>query len=114
MLNLLSRPLRIAIDKIIYEQRNILFAIAQRWQLDGENVEPVVKITAKGAVCDSYLQITIRRRDNADVSAQNFRATYAFKLAFLQNAQQCDLRLQRQISYLIEENRAGFGQFEST
>src|SRR5258707_991868 len=103
MLNLLSRPLRIAIDKIIYEQRNVLFSFAQWRQFDWKHVEPVVKITTKGAVRDSRLQITIRRRDNADISSQNFRATYAFKLAFLQNAQQCDLGLRRQISYFIEE-----------
>src|SRR5712675_2557923 len=106
MFDLFSRSRRITIDKIIYEQRNILFAIAQRRQFDGKNVEPVVKITAKGAVRDSRLQITIRRRDDTDVSAQNFRATHAFKLAFLQNAQQCDLRLHWQISYFIEKNRA--------
>src|SRR6267378_4741052 len=114
MFDLFSRSLRITIDKIIYEQCNVLFPLAQRRQFDWKNVEPVVKITAKGAVRDSRLQITIRRRDDTDVSAQNFRAAYAFKLAFLENAQQCDLCLQRQISYLIEENRAGFGQFEST
>src|SRR6266487_5390091 len=114
MLDLFSRSLRITIDKIIYEQRNILFAIAQRRLFDWKNVEPVVKIIAKGAVRDSRLQITIRRRDDADVSAQNFCAADAFKLAFLQNAQQCDLRLYWQISYFIEKNRAALGQFEST
>src|SRR6266542_4800491 len=114
MLDLLSRSLRITIDKIIYQQRNVLFPFAQRRQFDWKNVEPVVKITAKGAVRDSRLQITIRRRDDADVSAQNFRAADAFKLAFLQNAQQCDLRLHWQISYFVEKNRAALGQFEST
>src|SRR5436189_1194223 len=114
MLDLFSRSLRITIDKIIYEQRNILFAIAQRRQFDWKNVEPVVKITAKGAVSDSRLQITIRGRDDANINAQNFRAAHAFKLAFLQNAQQCDLRLHWKISYFVEKNRATFGQFEST
>src|SRR6476661_1734614 len=108
MFYLLSRSLCIAIDKIIYEQWNVLFALPQRRQFDWKNVEPVVKIAAKGAVCDSRLQITIRRRDDADVGAQNFRAAHAFKLAFLQNAQQCDLRFRRQISYFIEKNRAAF------
>src|SRR6266496_728535 len=114
MFNLFARSFGITIDKIIYKQRNILFPIAQRRQFDWKNVEPVVKITAKAAVCDSRLQITIRRRDNANISAQNFRAAYAFKLAFLQNAQQCDLRLHWQISYFVEKNRAALGQFEST
>src|SRR6266536_965953 len=114
MLDLFSRSLRITIDKIIYEQRNILFAVAQRRQFDRKNIEQVVKIIAKGTVRDSRLQITIRRRDNADISAQNFRAAHAFKLAFLQNAQQCDLRLHWQISYFVEKNRAAFRQFEST
>src|SRR6266480_6083915 len=114
MFDLFSRSRRITIDKIIYKQRNILFPIAQRRQFDWKNVEPVVKIAAKAAVCDSRLQITIRRRDNAHISAQKFRAAHAFKLAFLQNAQQCNLRLHWQISYFIKKNRATFGQFEST
>src|SRR5205814_10196998 len=114
MLDLFSRSRRITIDKIIYEQRNILFPFAQRRQFDWKDVEPVVKITAKAAVRDSRLQITIRRRDDAGVRAQNFCAAHAFKLAFLQNAQQCDLRLHWQISYFVEKNRAAFGQFKST
>src|SRR5881398_3251716 len=114
MFNLFSGSRRITIDKIIYEQWNILFPIAQRRQFDWKNVEPVVKITAKAAVCDSRLQITIRRRDNAHISAQNFRAAHAFKLAFLQNAQQCNLRLHWQISYFVEEKGTAFGQFKPT
>src|SRR5207342_1143873 len=92
----------------------VLFPFAQWRQFDWKNVEPVVKITTKGAVRDSRLQITIRRRDDADVSSQNFRAAHAFKLAFLQNAQQRDLGLHWQIAYFIEKNRAAIGQFEST
>src|SRR6266581_4137260 len=114
MLDLFPRSLRITIDKIIYEQWNVLFPFSQRREFDGKNVESVVKITAKGTVCDSRLQITIRRRDDADVSAQNFCAADAFKLAFLQTAQQCDLRLRWQISCFVEKNRAALGQFEST
>src|SRR4029450_12846889 len=86
MFDLLSRSRRITIDKIIHEQRNILSPFAQRRQFDWKNVKPVIKIAAKAAVRDSRLQITIRRRDNADISAQNLRAAHAFKLAFLQNA----------------------------
>ena len=86
-LDLFSRSLRVTIDKVIHEQWNVLFPFTQRRQFDGKNVEPVVKITAKGAVRDGRLQITIRRCNHADISAQNFRPADAFKLAFLQNAQ---------------------------
>src|SRR5262249_20090767 len=103
-----------AINEIIYEQWHVLFPFAQRREFDRENVEPIIKITAKGAVRDSRLQITIRRRDHADISVQNFRAADAFKLAFLQNAQQRNLCLSGQIPYFIEKNRAAFGQFEFT
>src|SRR4051794_12131939 len=109
MLDLFTRSLRITINKIIYEQWNVLFPFPQGRQFDWKNVKPVVEITSKGAVGDSYLQITIRRRDDADVSAQNFCAPHAFKLAFLQDAQQCDLRLHWQISYFVEKYRAAFG-----
>src|SRR5258705_1342111 len=114
MLDLFSRSLRVTIDKVTHEQRNVRFPFTQRRQFDGKNVEPVVKITAKGSLRDSRLQITIRRCNHADICAENFRAADAFKLAFLQNAQQCDLRLQWQISYFVEKKRTAFGQFEST
>jgi hypothetical protein len=42
------------------------------------------------------------------VSAQNLRAAHTLELAFLQNAQQCDLRLRRQIARFIEKDCAAF------
>src|SRR4029077_12590374 len=109
MLDLLPSSLPVKIDEIAYKQRDVLSSFAQGRQFNGKDAEPVVKITPKGALRDSRLQITICRGNHADISAQNFRAADAFKLPFLQNAQQCDLRLQWQISYFVEKKRAAFG-----
>src|ERR1700758_440468 len=113
MLDLSSRSRRITVDKVVYEQWNILFALAQRRQFDGKNIEPVVEITAKGPVRDGRLQVAIGGRNHAHVGANGFGATDALEFVFLQNAQQCDLRFQREIADFIEEERSAFCELEA-
>ena len=51
--------------------------------------------------------------DHAYVGPNGTHAADTVELAFLQNAQQGDLRLRRQFPDLIQEDRAAFGQFET-
>src|SRR5205807_4648770 len=69
--NLLPGSLRITIDEIVDENRNVLFAFAQRRQFNWKNIEPIKKIAAKRTSGDGGVKIAIGRGNHAHVAAQH-------------------------------------------
>ena len=55
------------VEERLDDERQIVLAIAQRRQLDREDVEPVVEIVAQLAVADRVERIDVGRREHADV-----------------------------------------------
>src|SRR5438445_5911690 len=108
----LSGSLRVTIDEVVDENRNVLFAFAQRRQFNWKNVEPVKKIAAKRTGRDRGVKIAIGRGNHAHVAAQHLGSANPFKLAFLQNTEQRDLRFQGEIAHFIEEKCPAFCQFK--
>src|SRR5207248_11773607 len=95
-IDLLPSFLRVTIDEVIDENRNVLFALAQRRQFNWKNVEPVKKIAAKRTGRDGGVKIAIGRGNHPHVAAQHLGSANTFKLAFLQNTEQRDLCFQRE------------------
>src|SRR5258708_5120445 len=96
------------LDEVADENRNVLFAFTQRWQLDRKNVEPVKKIASKRTGRDRRLKIAIGRGNHTHVAAQHLGSANTFKFAFLQNAQERDLCFQGEITDFIEEECPAF------
>ena len=63
----LSHLLVVLRQKVLREERNVLAAIAQRRQVNPDDVDPVEQILAETPVGDELRQILIRRGDDADV-----------------------------------------------
>ena len=78
----------------------------QRRHLDREHAEPVEQIEPEPAVGDLLLQIAIGRRQHADVHPPGRVVADALELAFLQDAQQLRLEIQRDLADLVEKQRA--------
>ena len=64
-------------------------------------------------MADRRLEITIRRRDDANVDANRLRAPDSLEFPLLQDPQKRDLRLGQQFTHFVQENRAAIGQFET-
>ena len=93
--------------------RQVVEPIAQRRQVDREDVEPVVEVLAELALRDQRLEVAVGGRDDADVDLDRLGAADALELALLQHAQQLDLHLQRQVADLVEEQGAAVGELEA-
>ena len=97
---------------MIDQRGNVFAALAQRRDLDVENIQAVVKIRAKFPLLDQLLQVLVGRRDDAEIDLDGLIAAHAHNLALLQNTQQVGLRLQADVADLVEKNRAALGDFE--
>ena len=51
-------------DEMIDEQRDVFLALPERWDRDGENVEPVKQVFPEPAVSDLFLQVSVAGRDD--------------------------------------------------
>ena len=54
-------------DKMIDEQRDVFLALPERWDRDGENVEPVKQVFPEPAVSDLFLQVPVAGGDDPDI-----------------------------------------------
>ena len=79
----------------MHEYRDVLGTLAQRRNHDGEHGQAEIEIVPEAAIGDGLLEIAVRCRDDADVDADRARAPESLELAFLQNAQQLRLQLER-------------------
>src|SRR5262245_2148261 len=99
--------------KVRKQIRDILPTLTKRRHRNVDHVQPVIKVLAKMLLGDSRQEISIRRRDNADID-DRMRAigTDPLNLAVLEKPQQQCLHPQAHLADLIEENRAGLRLLE--
>src|SRR6185437_10817556 len=81
------------LQEMLDEERDVLAAFAQRRELHGDDVQPVIEVLAERVLRDHLREIRVRGADDPDVDLHGVRVADALELALLQYAQQ--LRLQR-------------------
>src|SRR5690348_10712558 len=108
----LVHRLREFAHEVVHQQRNIVFALPNRRQIDTEYVEPVEQIRPEPSLSDQHFQLSVRRRDASEVHLDGLVSSHAHDLPLLQHAQQVGLCLQTDVPNFIQEHRAAFGNFE--
>ena len=103
---------RLLLQKMIHEQRHIFQTLAQRWNFDRNNRQPIIKIFAESAVLHFPLERFVRRADDADIHRDALVVAHAAHFALLQHAKQFRLQRRRHRIHFIEENRAEICFFE--
>src|SRR5437868_2784636 len=97
-----------------HQHRNIALAFSQRRHTNGEDIEPVIQVTAKLFFRHALSQVAIRGSNQAYVYANGASAAQSFELLVLQHAQQLRLELQRDISYFVQKQTALVSQFQAS
>src|SRR2546426_3249380 len=82
--------------------------------MNAEHRKSVVEILAERAGLDQMLEITVRGRDQPDIGPKRRRAADSLVLPLLKDAEELRLDRRREITDLIEEERAAGGQLEAT
>ncbi len=96
-------------NEMPFEQRQILFALRQPWNLNLHHREPVIKILAKALFGDCGAEIVIGGRNDADVHLARRERTHALHFLVLQHSQKFGLGGERHIADFVEEQRAPIG-----
>ena len=94
------------------ERGNIFLVVAQRRNVDGDDVQAVVEILAERAFFERGAQVAIGGGDQAHVHFERFRSAEALEFALLQNAQKLHLNRGGNVADFVEEKRALVGQLE--
>src|SRR5512137_950624 len=103
--DLLAHPRGEFLEKSPDQHRDVLGPLTERRHADGKYVESVVEIFPEAPGAQILSQVTVGGRDDADVHLDGVGAAQALELAFLQDAQQLGLHVERQLANLIEEDR---------
>ena len=93
-------------EEILGQRRDVPGALAERGQVDREDVKPIEEILPERAGRRLGLEVGVRRRDHAHVHAPRGRLADAPQLAFLDHAQQPELHRRRHLADLVQEDRA--------
>src|SRR5437868_1114661 len=102
----------VLLQKMIYEQRNVLVALPQ-WRYSERNyIQAIVKIFAKGVLSHCPIQFAIRGCYYPHINRDLAGPAHGPHRALLQNAQQLHLHRQRHLADLVEENRSPIGHLE--
>ena len=98
---------------MLHEHRNVVAPIAQRRQLDRDDVKPVVQVLAERAFRDHLCQLGVGRGDDANIHLDRLVVTDAFELALLKRPQQLHLQRRAHRPHFVEEERAFVRLLES-
>ena len=109
----LAEPFVAALHEVGDQERQVLDALAQRGQVDRDDVEPVVEVLPEVALLDQLLEAAVGRGDQAYVYPQGLHAADALEFRLLNGPQQLDLDLLGDLADLVEEQGAAVGELEA-
>src|SRR6202011_2423202 len=95
--------LTVLLEKMMHEQRHVVLAITQRWQLNGDDMETVEQILAKLPLLHHLAKVDVGRGDDPHVNLDGLHAAETHEVAFLDDAQELGLSLERDVPNLVEE-----------
>ncbi len=87
----LSHTARKASREVVDQNRDIVLALAQRWDMHRENVQPVVKVHTKPAFGHLPLKITVCRSNHTNIRLYCFPTADPLKLLLLKHPKKRDL-----------------------
>src|SRR5574344_60064 len=99
-------------QKILCEENHILTAVTERRKFERHHLDAEVKVLAELLRADGFLEIHVRRGNDAHVHRNFPVVADARDVAFLKHAEELHLHGHRKLAYLIEEERAALGFFE--
>ncbi len=104
--------LRVLLQKLIGQCRNVVAALTQRRQRDADDIETEEEVFTKVAVADRRFQITIGGGHHADVDAHVLPSTEPRELAVLEHLEELRLQRRAHLADLVQEHRAVVGELE--
>src|SRR5437764_5177126 len=112
-LDVLLQASVVLLPEMLHQQRNVVPPLAQRRQVDGDDVQPIVEVLAEPSRRDLPSQVPRGGCDQAHHDARRLHSSHPLELALLDGAEQLDLHLDGDLADLIEEEGAAVGELEA-
>src|SRR5207245_1623431 len=109
----LAHPLAQAADELLGEEHHVLAALAQRWQVNREDAQPVVEILAELATRHGVGEVPVGGDDEAKVGLERHGAADPLELALLEDTEKFGLDGRREFAHLVEKECAPGGELEA-
>lgn len=97
------------LEQVLRQHENVLAPLAQRRDVDGHNLQPVVQVVPEPAHVHLAEQDLVGRGDEPDVAGLFLHRADPAKAAAVQQGQQLGLHRRLQLPDLVEEDRALVG-----
>ena len=91
--------------KWLDQQRQVLDPLAERRQVDRDDVEPVVQVLAEPAGGDGLAEVLVGRGEDPAVGLDHLAAADPLERPVLEDAEELGLHPQRQGADLVEQER---------
>ena len=83
--DLLAHSLTRLMKKVLRQERDVFFPVAQRRQRDTKDIESVIQVLTKYAVGDSFCEVRIGRGNDPDIGQRGHGAANRLELVLLQD-----------------------------
>ena len=104
--------LRVALDEVTGQERDLGGALAERRHQHMDDVETIVEIFAESAFGHRTLQILVGRREDSNVHAQRRLRSNPRELAVLEDVEQLGLKRGMEVADLVEEDCSAVRRLE--
>src|SRR5579859_7401725 len=111
--NAFAITLRIATEKVVRQQGDVLAAFAQGRKMDFDGIQSKKKVLAEAPGGSLGSHVGVGGRQNSHVHAPCRGRTDALQLAGFKNTQKFCLQIERHIGDLVEKKRAALGKLEA-
>ena len=88
-------------------------ALPQGRQMNRIDAQAVIQVGPEAALRDRRLEVMMGGGNHANIHTLRARGSHALEFPFLQNAEKLHLNLRRQVTDLVQEDRAAVGQLEA-
>src|SRR5262245_25283358 len=109
-----TQAVRGQLHEMASEERYVVSPLAERWDVNREDTEPVEEVLPEPAGFHFPRQIAVGGRDEASVHAPRMVLADALDAAVLRGAEQLGLEVDRDLAYLVQEQRSTIGQLKAS
>ena len=95
------------------QERDVFLALAERHDLDGKNIQAVIKVFPEAAGGDFLFQIAIGGGDDAHIGKARAVFPDAFVAFFLQGPEQLALQIEGDFTDFIQKQGSALGGFKA-
>ena len=106
---LLAELLAVLLEEVRDQQRDVLPALPERGEVNGDHVQAVEEVLPERAVAHGGLQVFVGGRDEAHLHLHVLGVPHPPDLPLLDGAQELDLEQGRDFGDLVQEQRSAVG-----